>query len=201
MGKFSLGGKLSTMDVIGYTKTAHGGETAVTGNVATTCLSYKGDASGSGDIDGNIASVADITNPSSWTNVVNLTGGPFAVQFFDDYNSEAGFLLGVIQVSSAEDSGDSLRMQVQIDGTTAFDAYIIGDNANTQNFFFYVPVAGSLGNAANKRWSQPIVCNDTFVIRAASKGTFTNASSTIQISNGTTCYYTRYDFVTVVPNE
>jgi len=103
-------------------------------------------------------SVADISSPSAWTEVVSVSGKSMIVLL---KHSSAAYFLHTV-VNSAEDAGDAIRIQILIDSTIAFDSTLVKDASDvTQQI--------SMGNALNIT----LECDETFVVRCARKGTMT----------------------------
>ncbi len=154
-----------------YLATSAGGETIDVGNEELASISYT-----AANIDGNITAVTDITDPAAtggWTDLASITDNIKA-----QIRSPTGSL-AIIRVNLAEDSGDSLRLQMLRDDIVILDVTVVGDNANTMYLAWSPVVAG--GDDGTNYYSEPIVCQESFLIRAARKGNFTNADSYIKI--------------------
>lgn len=99
------------------------------------------------DINSGLNVVADIDNPSAWTNLVNLTGGPLAVKILGD---------DPIALDSGQGSR-YMRLQVLIDGVVVYNVKV----GKT--------IAGS--NAVRVMQALPYYyCQTSFVIRACRSG-------------------------------
>jgi len=156
--------------------TKSGDTAAITvGNAAIATINYTGTAT----IDSEITAVADIDDPAGgagWTDLVDLTGGPYLITTLAATN----VLVLCITVRPEEDSGDSLRLQVLKDGDIVWDAKAVGDGAFFQSVrCFGSPVTNTylipfVGNS--------MYCETSFKIRVARKGDFTAGSSVVSVA-------------------
>ena len=90
---------------------------------------------GSGTLNASITEVADIADPTAWTDLVSIdTGGYIRIK----RNSPNYF--GRIDVSDAEDADDSLRIQVRdtVRGITLFDTTCVKAGALVANYDYCV---------------------------------------------------------------
>ena len=150
------------------------GAIITTGNLKIGGVSYTGTAT----IDSQVTAVTDIDDPAGsggWTDLVDLTGGPYVVTF----TSAAYYAVLRIAVAAVEDSGDSLRLQVLKDGDVIWDAKAVGDNANAQSVYcngtqYSTQLRPSVGN---------IYCETSFKIRVARKGGYTEVDSVITVQS------------------
>lgn len=157
-------------------------------NIAIPGQVYTGDGSQDGSIDANIAESADIDAPDNWTNFINLSGGPFIVEEFTQYNSASvvrTLTLGHIIVNAAETVGDALLLEVIIDGGT-MSSKMVSDGATSGGIFITIPTLGILFHSGSNITGLvgQIICKDSFILRATRKGSFSSVSSGI----GFGCY-------------
>lgn len=154
----------------GLTVTKSGsGVTINTGQEVSAGMFYSGS-----DIDSSITAVTDISDPAStggWTDLLTLSGGPFLFRFY----SSAALLMPRIAVNAAEDSGDSIRMQILIDGVIVWDVQAIGDNSGSQTAELSL-----FRFETSCDYHVSIFCASSLTIRAARKGAFTNGGSMIR---------------------
>jgi len=158
--------------------TAKSGDTTTitVGNNRIAAIAYNGSA-GDGTIDSEVTAVTDIDDPAGtggWTDLVDLTGGPYAIAFAPASVYEA---IG-LGVQDEEDSGDSLRLQVLKDGDIILDIKAVGNNTAEQKI-------SCSGTCYGTDLFTPSVgafyCESSFKIRVARKGAFVNFSSSIAV--------------------
>lgn len=119
------------------------------------------------DIDSNIGAVTDITDPAGtggWTDLIDLSSGPYLVQFYNDETMAI--------VDSAEDVGDSIAIEILVDGNTILSGYCVGNGASDVS----IRVAEDLIIESNER-NWPIFARSSILCRVARKGAFANAGS------------------------
>jgi hypothetical protein len=145
------------------------GATLTVGNEAISSIAYTGSG-----VSTNLADAAtgagDIATPGAWTDLVDITGGPFRVQLRSSGGSNR-FLY--FAVNTAEDSTDAIRAQVIIDGTTVFDARTIADGLAVHSAYW----DGILLNLDTNATGEPFDVTTSLKIRATRLGTFANAST------------------------
>jgi|GEM_PF-2924258 len=127
---------------------------------------------GSSNINSNVTEVADIDNPSDWTNLVSINDKKCIVGL--DSAETTG-----IQVASDETSGNALRMQILRDGDIIFDAKVVANGSDNFSLSINPPRIGANGVT----YYMPIYCENSFVIRVARKGTFSSSSSYVRMGN------------------
>lgn len=140
------------------------GVTSTIGNAGYTEVTQTGSSI-------TVASVADISSPSSWTNLVSLTGKGIALwsEISDDY----GIFIDM-QLASTEGEAEALRVQVLVDGTVAWDQTVTKDTANATQLLSYHDV--STFSSVNQ-----VEFKTSFVIRAARRGDLTSTSSWLKV--------------------
>ena len=168
------GGTILSQTKLCGTKTG-AGTTITVGNAAIASILYTGAAT----IDSQITAVADIDDPAGgagWTDLVDFTGGPYAIAF----NAVTLASLFSLTIAAAEDAGDSLRLQILKDGDIIWDVKAVGDGANIQQ----VSADGtSYSNSDHTPSVGAIYCETSFKIRVARKGGFTVTTSKIAIAD------------------
>lgn len=179
-------GKLPRYTALPVYKSGSTITTVTTGLAQIAGVNYQGNGGGDGDID-TLSDSADIDDPT-WVDVVDLTGGPFFLQFLETGETNIP-LHAAIAINAAETSGDSLRIQVLIDTVVEDDVKLVSDNATTEEARIQFPVA------ANETYvfSELIFCNSSFKIRVAKKGTFANDGSHITICSSSSGIINRYN--------
>jgi len=175
---------------------ANTGATVTVGNTRAAGVGYYGDGSGDGSITANITDVADISSPSGWTDLINVTHTSPFILFFDSTGYEENvpyakpicddvyWPLAAVAVDAAEASNSGLRLQVLIDGTIAADLQVESDNSSDGFLEARLPYTAwgatydTIGSPYNY-WQhyQCITCEASFQIKAAKEGAFTNADS------------------------
>lgn len=141
-----------------------GGITSTVGNTVIAEISKIG-----AGVD--VASVADIAAPSSWTELVSISGKRKLIwtEIANDYGNFID-----IQISSTEDAGEAIRVQVIVDGTTAWDQTITKAAGDIRQVLSYHDITTAVGIFAD------VYIEETFVIRAARKGTLASVNSWIK---------------------
>jgi len=124
------------------------------------------------DLTSALQNVADITSVSSgeWNNLLSIDakGGIQST-------GTNGHHICSVTVDAAEGVGDSLRLQIVIDGTVVGDAHVIGDGADDRWARF---ILFKIGHSTST-FSGVVYFNSSFVIRAVRKGEFADATSGI----------------------
>ena len=158
MGKFG-GIELSETKLCGYTE--HSGIITV-GYTEIDEINY-----GIAQINSNLTEATDIDNPTSWTDLVNISGDQILVLMS---NSKEFY----IDVDSGESVDNALRIQILKDSSIIWDGKAVRDAAGTSTCKCrsvatnptYMPCPISI---------QPIFCS-SFKIRAVRHGTFASTS-------------------------
>jgi hypothetical protein len=131
---------------------------------------------GSG-IDSGLADAAtgggSINAPGAWTTIAEITGGPL---MFNMIYSTQAYGYTYIYVHSSEGSGDSLRLQVLIDGTIVWDAKVVADGIGNHLAYWY-PMKSEAYNTI------PIYCASSLLIRGTRIGNFTSTSSIFRVGH------------------
>jgi hypothetical protein len=155
--KIPSGSLLRVTKSCGYANT---GSTLNVGNAVVAAINTTGSS-----IDSLLNNVADISSPSAWTTLVSITGMKLICI--------NGSTKASIVVDGLEGSGDSLRMQILIDGETIWDGTSVKDVSSS-----YVRWYPCLADA---NVSIPIFCESSFLIRACRKGSFTDAGTSVNV--------------------
>ena len=172
MGKFG-GIELSETKLCGAT--SYSG-TITVGYTEIAKINY-----GSTDINNNITEVTDIDNPTSWTNLIDISGSEMLILMSNDSPNSLYLLVG-----SGEDPDNALRIQV-LKNTGSWNTIWDGKavrNASGNSECKCKSVATNLSYMPSPISIQPIYCS-SFKIRAVRHGTF-SGSSYIQVP---TIYY------------
>lgn len=133
---------------------------------------------GNGTLNATVTAVTDIADPAGtggWTTLLSLTAGPYRV-YPNTYSTASVSSLLSMFVDTNEDSGDSLRGQILIDGTVVWDQTLVGDNAGDHSV--YLPGRDE-GSSAYRGIT--LDCNTSFLVRVARKGTFADVGSYIKM--------------------
>ena len=163
MGKFG-GIELSETKLCGYTEYSG---TITVGYTEIDEIDY-----GYSSINSNIIEATDIDNPTSWTDLVDISGDQILVLM-----SNSGELY--IAVQATEDTDDGLRIQILKNSNIIWDGKVVRNASGTSKCqcrsvgsnYSYVSCPVSI---------QPIFCN-AFKIRAVRHGTFSEANTKISI--------------------
>lgn len=133
------------------------GCTVDVGHVLISGLSYTG-----ADVSTNIEDVADITAPSAWTNLVNLSG-----RMIIEISAHTGGEPPIeICIDENEGAGEDIRLQVIVDGTTVGDITVTRDAGGPIKNGFWGVMSASV-TTIGIYWFE---CNSSFVIRACCEG-------------------------------
>jgi hypothetical protein len=150
------------------------GATLTIGNEAVATVAYTGSG-----VSTNLADAAtgggDIATPGLWTDLINISGGPFRIQL--ETTQPTRFLSFI--VDATEDSTDAIRAQVLIDGTIVFDARTIADGLADHSAYWNIFVQ----NTDTARASAIIDAVTTFQIRATRLGTFADVGTTFYMGS------------------
>jgi len=168
-GKFANGP--FTVEAAGISGT---GATLTIGNEGIASLSYTGSGVNTNLADA-AASGGDIDTPDNWTTVASLAG-----KYAIDWLSIPGFIYpATMDVQSAEDSGDAIRIQLIRDSIIVLDAKVVADGAANHT----VSLTGDETTGTRRFY-----CEDSFLLRATRVGTFTHASTVFK--TGAIYYHT-----------
>jgi hypothetical protein len=116
-----------------------------------------------------LGDAADLAAPAEedWTEILSITGKKQVAL----RGHTTGTYPIVLNIDPSEDTGDGFRVQVKVDGVIAWDSTLV-DHAS---------------GAAQKLCGVETItvsyseCEQSFLVRAVRKGTFTNASSVLQV--------------------
>lgn len=122
-----------------------GGNTLTVANAAIAAISLSGAA-----LNAAVGTVADITNPSAWTTLVNITGGPLVARI----NGDEKIDIGVTTLNTG------LRVQLLVDGAIIYDVRIRRGTSDLHTI--------------KMQAVQDIYCKTSFLVRAAKDGNFSD---------------------------
>lgn len=128
------------------------------GNMQIQAVSVTGSS-----LDAALESVADITSPSAWTELISISGKA-EINWYPTATDNTLTLT----VDSAEDAGDAIRIQVLIDGNIVWDCHCIKDSSDMTQILILASPTTNPGT---------LFCKSSFVVRGARKGAFTNVAS------------------------
>jgi len=113
-----------------------------------------------------LVNVADIVNPSAWTNICDLAAGPYMIGLLP-YGTETFLMI----ISSDENGGSSFRIQMLLDEIIVLDIQMTrGATSPTQSVY----TAMGPGNSTNYPW---LYVEATFKIRACRHNTLLAAET------------------------
>ena len=161
-----FGGNLSPSILVASAATA-GGVVLQTGTVGIAAVTTTGSS-----LDAYLTAVADLSAPDPWTELVSVTG-PALIQFNE---------IDIIElvVDAAEDADEGLAAKITIDGTVAFQAYVVKDATDQTIKGQYLQYYYSLSEPYP---AAPMYIKSTFSIHGARKGDgFTNATTKVVIA-------------------
>jgi len=127
------------------------GLTVDAGHGYVNSVNYSGAA-----VSTNIQDVADITAPSSWTDIVDLSGSKMLINI--DLVAGTGIIVQ-ITIDENEDAGEDIRAQVIVDELVVADITVTRDVASVTNSVFG---SSNVGNV--------IECENSFKIRGCCEG-------------------------------
>lgn len=166
-------------------------------NRITEGFLYTGDGTMTGSINANVTNVVDITNPSTWTTLIDINkADPFGL-FFLKYAENSALINEFhgfrIVFSSATGAGVHMRMRITIDGTVVFDRAIQADGTNTIQTGTALYEKGSevTRSAATRRRisSSPLIyCRESFKFEVARQGDCSSGTSYPHIRCGVFSY-------------
>ena len=138
------------------------GITVGTGHAVIAAVSHT-----AANVSTNIQDVADITDPSAWTNLASLTGSRMRVLMEGIGNISTPEGLLSISIDENEDAGEDIRAQIVVDGTTVADMTVTRDAGGAiVNYVHQEPVAGGNGDTAFTEF----ICETSFVVRGCCEG-------------------------------
>ena len=146
--------------VLATNKGSTGGVTLQTGTPTVA-----GVTTSASSLDSYLTAVADLSSPDPWTSLVSLTG-PAYIQF-ETHN------ILEMWVDENEGAGEGLAAKITIDGTVAFQAYVVKDTT-AQSIICEALEMSAYANTD----SYPIYIKSSLTIHGARKGDgFTDAGT------------------------
>ena len=163
MGKFG-GIELSETKLCGYTNYSG---TITVGYTRVEAINYT-----STGLNTNLTEATDIDNPTSWTDLVDISSNDILVSMSNDYAIS-------VEVYSGEDVDDALRIQILKDSSIIWDGKAVR-NASGDSECFCTSVSNNPSYVPCPISIQPIFCS-SFKIRAVRHGSFTSSYSALRV--------------------
>lgn len=129
------------------------GLTVDVGHGKIAAVSYSG-----ADVSTNLQDVADITDPSAWTDLIDLSGSKMLV--IVDQIVASGLIL-TITIDENEDAGEDIRAQILVDSVVVADITVTRDAGGS--------VTNSVCGSVDRGYCV-FECRDSFKIRACCEG-------------------------------